>query len=150
MLRLFRLAAIGAALVYFFDRQEGARRRSTARDRVLGFLRSRSREAARAGQGVAAKAYGAKEKLAHRDEEPKEFDDITLANKVRTEIFRDEDAPKGDVNVNVEDGVVYLRGEIQGQEMIEDLVERTRSVQGVQGVENLLHVPGTEAPAKAE
>jgi BON domain len=150
MLRLMRLAAIGAALMYFFDRQEGARRRNMARDRILAFFRSRGREAAQAGKAVASEAYGAKEKIAHRKEEPKDFDDNTLANKVRTEIFRPEDAPKGDVNVNVEDGVVYLRGEVEKPELIEDLVERAKAVQGVQGVENLLHVPGTEAPAKAE
>jgi osmotically-inducible protein OsmY len=150
MLRFLRLAAIGAALVYFFDPQEGARRRNMARDRALAFFRSRAREAAGAGQAVAREASDTKKKIEHRQEEPKDFDDNTLANKVRSEIFRPEDAPKGDVNVNVEDGVVYLRGEIEQQELIEDLVDRARSVQGVQGVENLLHVPGTEAPAKAE
>ena len=30
--------------------------------------------------------------------------------------------------------------------MIRDLEERTRSIHGVQEVENLLHVPGAEAP----
>ena len=149
MLRLMRLAAIGAALMYFFDRQEGARRRNMARDRILAFFRSRGREAARAGQGVAAEAYGAKEKIAHRKEEPKDFDDNTLANKVRTEIFRPEDAPKGDVNVNVEDGVVYLRGEVE-EDMIKDLEKATRKVSGVKGVENLLHPPGAPAPTAPE
>ncbi len=145
MLRLLRLTAIGAALMYFFDPQDGARRRNMARDRVLAFFRRRGREAARAGRAVSAEAYGVKEKVAHREEAPKEFDDATLANKVRTELFRPADAPKGDVNVNVEDGVVYLRGELERPELIEDLVERARAVQGVQGVENLLHLPGTTA-----
>ena len=150
MLRLLRLAAIGAALMYFFDPQDGARRRNMARDRVLAFFRGRAKAAAGAAQTVAREASDAKKKVEHRKEEPKDFDDNTLANKVRSEIFRPEDTPKGDVNVNVEDGVVYLRGEVEKQELIEDLVDRARSVQGVQGVENLLHVPGTEAPAKAE
>jgi hypothetical protein len=30
--------------------------------------------------------------------------------------------------------------------LISELEERVRKVQGVQGVENLLHVPGTPAP----
>ena len=150
MLRLLRLAAIGAALMYFFDSQEGARRRAMARDRVLAFFRRRARDAEKAGSSVAAEAYGVKQKVAHRKEEPKDFDDATLANKVKTEIFRPEDAPKGDVNVNVEDGVVYLRGEVQKPELIDDLVQRARKVQGVQSVENLLHLPGTEAPTKVD
>jgi hypothetical protein len=33
--------------------------------------------------------------------------------------------------------------------MIGDLEEKTRNVQGVRDVENLLHVPGQEAPTKA-
>ena len=43
-------------------------------------------------------------------------------------------------------GVVQLRGEVESQELIDDLVARARSVQGVVRVENLLHVPGTPAP----
>jgi osmotically-inducible protein OsmY len=148
--RKLRLAAVGAALMYFFDPQDGRRRRNMARDRVLAFFRERGRQAARAGRAVSTEAYGAKQKVTHLKEEPKEFDDATLANKVRTEIFRPADAPKGDVNINVEDGVVYLRGEVERPELIDDLVDRARNVQGVQGVENLLHLPGTEAPAKAE
>jgi osmotically-inducible protein OsmY len=77
---------------------------------------------------------------------PKEYDDVTLAHKVETELFRDADVPKGQINVNAQDGVVQLRGEIPDQEMIDDLVERTRNIQGVRDVENLLHPPGVEAP----
>jgi osmotically-inducible protein OsmY len=58
--------------------------------------------------------------------------------------------PKGQVNVNVEDGVVYLRGELDQLDLIEDLAAQARKVQGVLAVENLLHVPGQEAPAKPE
>jgi osmotically-inducible protein OsmY len=65
---------------------------------------------------------------------------------VETEIFRDPDVPKGQINVQVNDGVVELRGEVPRPEMIEELVERTRKVPEVRGVENLLHLPGTPAP----
>ena len=138
--------ALGALLAYFFDPQNGKRRRNMLVDRTGGFLRSGRRQAEQAGRAVAAEAYGVKEKVTHLQEEPKEFDDATLANKVRTEIFRAADAPKGDVSVNVQDGVVQLRGEVEQPELIEDLVEQTRKIQGVREVENLLHVPGTEAP----
>jgi len=72
--------------------------------------------------------------------------DETLKSKVESEIFRDAEAPKGQVNVNAQFGVVQLRGEVESQELIDDLVARARSVQGVVRVENLLHVPGTPAP----
>jgi osmotically-inducible protein OsmY len=147
-MRFLRFAAIGAALVYFLDPQQGARRRSMARDRFLAFFRRRGREAARFGRAASSEAYGLKQKATHLREEPKEFDDQTLKAKVESEVFRPADAPKGDVNVNVEDGVVYLRGEVERPELINDLESRVRSVQGVRDVENLLHVPGTEAPSR--
>ena len=77
---------------------------------------------------------------------PKEYDDATLAHKVETVLFRDSDVPKGGININAQDGIVQLRGEVPDVGMIDDLVERTRSVQGVRDVENLLHLPGTPAP----
>jgi osmotically-inducible protein OsmY len=138
--------ALGAVLAYFFDPQNGKRRRHQAVDRTAGFFRSRARESARVGRGVAAEAYGVSQKAQHLREEPKEFDDATLANKVRSEALRGDDFPAGGINVNVQDGVVQLRGEVQQPELINELVDRVRSVQGVRDVENLLHLPGTEAP----
>lgn len=72
--------------------------------------------------------------------------DRTLADKVSTEIFRREDAPKGSVNVSAVDGIVYLRGEVPTAEEIGRLVNDTLSVTGVLRVENMLHTPGTATP----
>jgi osmotically-inducible protein OsmY len=138
--------ALGALLAYFFDPNSGTRRRHTLRDRTAGFFRSGGRQVARAGRGVAAEAYGVSQKVQHLKEEPKAFDDATLANKIRSEVFRDPDVPKGQINVSVQDGVAQLRGQVPRPELIDDLVEQTRKVQGVREVENLLHLPGTEAP----
>jgi osmotically-inducible protein OsmY len=139
-------AALGALLAYFFDPQNGRRRRHEFVDRTAARLRSGKRQADRTGRHVAAEAYGVTQKVTHLKEEPKDFDDATLADKVRSEVFRDPDVPKGDINVNVQEGVVQLRGELEQPELIEDLVQRTRKVVGVRDVENLLHTPGTEAP----
>jgi osmotically-inducible protein OsmY len=144
---LFALGgALGALLAYFFDPNSGTRRRHTLRDRTAGLFRSGARQAARTGRGVAAEAYGVSQKVQHLKEEPKDFDDATLADKVRSEVFRGPEVPKGQVNVNVQDGVVQLRGEVPRPELIDELVEQTRKVQGVREVENLLHLPGTKAP----
>lgn len=72
--------------------------------------------------------------------------DETLKSKVESEIFRDAEAPKGQVSVNAQHGVVQLRGEVESQQLIDDLVSRARSVHGVVDVENLLHTPGSPAP----
>jgi osmotically-inducible protein OsmY len=135
--------ALGALIAYFFDPQNGKRRRHGTYDRTTAFVRRRGGRAARA---VTSQAYGLSQKAQHLREEPKEFDDATLANKVRSEAFRGGEVPSGDVSVNVQRGVVQLRGEVQRPDLISTLVERTRKVQGVVDVENLLHTPGSEAP----
>jgi osmotically-inducible protein OsmY len=145
---LFGLAgAIGAALAYFFDPDNGRRRRKIAIDKAGKYLRQAGQQA----QGAATQAQGLKEKATHlKEQEKPQPDDVTLARKVESEIFRDAGVPKGQINVNVEDGVVYLRGEIGQPDLIKDLESQARTVQGVRGVENLLHAPGQEAPAKPE
>jgi osmotically-inducible protein OsmY len=77
-----------------------------------------------------------------------EVDDKTLAHKVETEIFRAPDAPKGDVSVDVQHGVAHLRGEVADEQWITRLGHDAEKVEGVKGVENLLHRPGTPAPER--
>lgn len=144
---LFALGGVvGALLAYFFDPQNGKGRRAMTRDRTAGFVRSTGRQATRTGRGVAAEAYGLSQKAQHLHEQPKDFDDATLADKIRSQVLRDPALPKGQINVNVQGGVVQLRGEVSKPELIEELVDQTRKVQGVRDVENLLHLPGTKAP----
>ena len=146
MRRFFFAGAIGAALAYFFDPANGNRRRKE----LLKRSAKKARQAGQQAQGVGAQATGLKQKAMHLKEQDKpQPDDVTLARKVETEIFRDADVPKGQINVNAEDGVVYLRGEVE-PDLAEELAGKARKVQGVLGVENLLHVVGEEAPAKPE
>jgi osmotically-inducible protein OsmY len=128
-----RYAALGAALAYFFDPQNGrARRKDTIKRIVRLSQRQRGRLTARATQ--------------LREGPKAQPDDVTLARQVESEIFGDADVPKGQINVNAEEGKVVLRGEVESAEMIEELVSKARKVQGVQEVENLLHMPGQAAP----
>jgi len=119
-----RYAALGAALAYFFDPQNGRARRKETIKRIVQ-LSQRQRGRLTAGA---------------------QPDDVTLARQVESEIFGDADLPKGQINVNAEEGKVVLRGEVESAEMIEELVSKARKVQGVQEVENLLHTPGQAAP----
>lgn len=147
MTKRLRFTALGAALVYFFDPENGKRRRKVTADRLAGFLRRQSRKTG----GLTQKAYALKQKATHLREEPKpQPDDVTLAHKVESEIFRDADVAKGKININAEDGKVVLRGEVDSPELIEELVGKARKVQGVQDVESLLRTPGQETPTTAE
>jgi len=76
------------------------------------------------------------------------LNDPALARKVESEIFREGDVPKGDISVNAEYGVIYLRGQISDPDGMEELVKRARAVDGVRAVENLTHLPSETAPSK--
>jgi osmotically-inducible protein OsmY len=133
-------AAVSAALTYFFDPQNGKRRRKMLSDRAAGFFRRSGRRAERAGRAVASEASGLKQKATHlREQDKPQPDDVTLARKVETELFRPDDVPKGAISVNVNDGVVELRGELPDQAQIDQLGDTARRISGVKDVRNLLH-----------
>jgi osmotically-inducible protein OsmY len=97
----------------------------------------------RAGRGVLSFATGQAKALANRNPEPKrDMDDNTLKGKVETELFRDESIPKGQINVQVVDGVVQLRGEVKRPEVKKSLEAQARAIPEVREVDNLLHLPG--------
>ena len=43
-------------------------------------------------------------------------------------------------------GIAHLRGEVADDEWADRLAAEARNVDGIKGVENLLHEPGTPAP----
>jgi osmotically-inducible protein OsmY len=82
---------------------------------------------------------------AGREPAEERLNDPALARKVESEVFRDDALPKGSISVNAEYGVIYFRGEVPSQELMEELTKRARSVDGVRAVENLTHLPGEPA-----
>jgi len=134
--------AAGLAAGYFLDPDSGKRRRHIARDRALGLIRRGAdrtqREAEYRANQVEGKVEAAKSKTG--PEKPA-ANDQALAERVKSEIFQPADAPKDSVNINVENGVVYLRGEVKRPNQIKKLVKEAGAVDGVRGVENLLHTP---------
>jgi len=140
---LIAIVGTGAA-AYFLDPDSGKRRRQLAQDRAAAFFRQRARGAERATRAATSYAEGYKEraKAAAREEQPP-GDDITLKNKIETELFREPDAPKGSVNIDVADGVVTLRGEVGRPEQVRELEDKARNIAGTRDVNNLLHTPGT-------
>jgi osmotically-inducible protein OsmY len=150
-------ATIGALLVaggigalaeyFFFDRQHGVRRRHILRDRARAALRRRSRDAVRRAKYLEGVAEGVAYKAAHAvpgvgaHKEPP--DDVTLSQKVESIAFRKAGVPKGQVSVNADNAVIYLRGHLESDEQIEELVRETRAIEGVREVNNLLHTHPT-------
>jgi osmotically-inducible protein OsmY len=141
MLKILIGAAIGAAAAWFLDPNDGTRRRNVLRDKTMKYARRGKEEAARkatyAGETVKGKATAVAPGTG-REPAGERLNDPALKAKVESVIFRDPDSPKGQVSVNVEDGVVYLRGELDDEAKIEGLREAAARVEGVRGVESLL------------
>jgi osmotically-inducible protein OsmY len=138
------LLTTGAAAGAFASRLD-RRRRNMARDKAGSTLHHATDRATRTAKYAAGVAKGAAHEVTAPLHRGGDVDDVTLARKVETEIFRPADAPKGKVNVSAVDGVVELRGEVD-HGTAQKLVTAARAVDGVRDVVNLLHPPGTPAP----
>jgi osmotically-inducible protein OsmY len=139
-------AVAGAGAMYAFDRRLGRRRRRQARDRLRALARRGWRGSMRLERRAQSRLYGRVMSATHRHERPKHYDDVTLAHKVASQLYRDPLVPKGRLNIDACEGVVTLRGMVDDAQTIERIVDRVRGVEGVRGVQSLLHVPGAPAP----
>jgi osmotically-inducible protein OsmY len=139
----------GALAMYFLDPDKGRTRRALVQDKITKFRTRGSRTVEQASRSVSEQAYGVERKVASaRQEETPPANDQTLAAKIESEVLGKAEYPKGSINVNVENGVVYLRGEVPSQDTKSAIEQDVRKVTGVVGVENLLHLPGEPAPTK--
>jgi osmotically-inducible protein OsmY len=139
---------LGALLQYFFDRGAGRRRRNTLRDRIRSKLRRGERRAVTRARRAESRAVGiVRRTLNARHAAKPPADDVALAHHVESELFRRAGVPKGPIDVNAEDGTVFLRGVLERPEDIANLEAVAKRISGVRHVENLLHLPGTRAPA---
>ena len=151
MRKLLFGALISAAARWFLDPERGSDRRSQLRDKAMMFGRQAKEGATgTVSQVTSTMKSGGPSAVEDPYRDSSVSNDPALQAKVESEIFRDADAPKGQVSVNTESGVVYLRGQLDSRDQIESLAEAAGRVEGVRGVENLLHTPGEPAPAKDE
>jgi gas vesicle protein len=140
----------GAVAAYFFDPDRGRGRRTKTRDQLFGKARALGRKTERAGRAIEAEADGAYLRITHQEEQTpaEDYDDVTLARKVESELFTSDDFPKGSININVVDRVAELRGEVRTPDDIKSIEQRVRDIHGVRDVHNFLHLPKTPAPNK--
>jgi len=148
--KTFLLGGGSAALMYFFDPQSGRSRRARFQDRIGALVRQGARRAETRRAYQAGRAQGAEARAAGAGSGAVPENDPALVAKVESEVFQGTDFPKGRININAENGVVVLRGELDSQDQIDGFERAVRNVMGVVEVENLLHLPGQAPPHKRE
>lgn len=142
----------GAALMYLFDPDRGRRRRHITRDKFASMFRRSGTRVTKLSKYAAGHAYGLSQQISHKfTPHTNEYvDDITLARKVESILFREPGVQKGRINISAVNGVVELRGEVDRIEQIHEFEAEVRKIAGVRDVTNLLHLPHTPAPNKQE
>jgi hypothetical protein len=143
-------AIAGAVAAYFFDPQQGRARREQFIDWSGARLRRGWRALNRLGSRAASNGAAFPQRMVRLRSGPRPADDLTLRDRVESEVFRNADLPKGQINIDVESAVVTIRGQVDNAFQIASVEKAVLKVPGVAGVENLLHVDGTPAPNKAQ
>jgi hypothetical protein len=142
-------AATGAAAAMLLDPARGRARRARLADQTMATVRRIGRRGDQLGRRVAGAAEGKISALrASSEAMPRPIDDATVTDRVMSEVFGDPAIPTGTVNLNVERGVVVLRGEIADDALRHQLVDRVERIEGVWSVRDLLHLPGEAAPTR--
>jgi osmotically-inducible protein OsmY len=136
----------GYAFSYYLDPEAGRRRRAQLRDRAGKASRRTARATARLARRAGSELGGQVARLLHP--RPSEVDDLTLLDRVESALFGEPEIPKGAISLEVRDRVVVLRGELPPVE-IDRVHEAVLRIPGVEGVDDLFHLPGTPAPNKA-
>lgn len=141
-------AGLGAVAAMLLDPARGRTRRARLVDQSAAVLRRAGREVQRETRRVGAAVEGrmAAIRAAGEHDGADPGNDATIADRVQSELFADPSIPKGDLNVNVEHGIVVLRGEVPDDAMRRQLIERAQRIDGVWSVRDLMHLPGETAP----
>jgi hypothetical protein len=135
-------AAAGALLAFMLDPQMGRTRRAVTGDRVAGGVRRVGRWSARRARYAASTAEGLGRRIGSSagSERQAPLDEVALAHKVESILFRDPDIEKGSINVNAEHDAVFLRGTVTDRSRAQDIQRRVEAIDGVGTVVNLLRV----------
>jgi osmotically-inducible protein OsmY len=137
---------IGAALGVLFAPATGRRSRALLRDKLArgaGTAGDVSEAVARRAADLSNRAQGAAHDYiaAHSSDAGDVGDDVTIADRVRTELGRlEKEFGLERINVDSCDGVVTLRGPVGEQEIADALAAAAEKVMGVREVKNELAV----------
>ncbi|HUY99555.1 MAG TPA: BON domain-containing protein [Thermomicrobiaceae bacterium] len=144
--------AVGAGAMFVFDPRSGRRRRALARDQAARLGSSVdelvTESLPKKAEYLSGVARGTRHRLAgaqDRDEVPDE--DRFITDRVMSIVFRDPGIPKGDLNVNTVERVVYLHGHVDDPSVATEVERRVRGVEGVRDVVNVINRPKVDPSA---
>jgi osmotically-inducible protein OsmY len=141
-------ALVGAGGAYFLDPQLGRGRRTRAIDMAGARFRRIEHEIGRKRRYLEGRVEGVTHVLDLDADEPRDMDDRTVVDRIRSEVDAVRRA-EGKVLVDAVDGIVTLRGQVDASDA--EAIERgVRGVPGVKGVRDLLHTPDRPAPNKQQ
>lgn len=140
-------AVAGALVVYLFDPRQGRGRRTILGGRIAAAGRRGSRSLGRVTRHAGSTLASTRARLSSTSgDDEGSVDDATITDRVESQVFRDQDLPKGELNIDTVDGVVMIRGQVERPDVMNEIVARTRRVDGVRDVRNLMRPPGKPVP----
>jgi len=142
--------AVGALAAFLLDPLLGRTRRARLADQAAASGRDALEGAERLGRRMASDFEGRVQAARYGTEGYDATNDVTLARKVESELLGRPDVPKGSVIVSVEQGRVVLRGRVDRPELRDDLTRLVLATDGVDEVENLVHLPGESSETTEE
>ena len=133
-------AIVGSVIAYLFDPEAGRGRRARLLDQAAATAR-RARDRAgtlsrHGGNVIDGKIHEATSSL----DAGVSTDDVTVADRIRSEVLGRRDLEAGGLLVDVSDGVAHLRGRFDDAERLERVIDLTAKVRGVREVDNLVEV----------
>ena len=137
--RIVGIGAAAAAAMYLLDPDRGRSRRAKLSDQAAALAR-KAEEKGRAQAEYQRAWYRACPDLTEPFRPEPEFDDETLRQKVKSEAIGRWDGPKNDVEVDVDNGVVTLKGNVDA-ENVDGLIRLVKGVPGVASINDQLSVP---------
>lgn len=126
-------AILGATAMYIFDAQQGRRRRSLARAKMIRGLHMLGREARRQARDISNRGFGQVAELRSSLRDRSGVDDAVLVDRVRAQLGHVVAHP-GSLEITARDGCVIVSGPVLRSEIdrVCDRLNKTRGVRDFQ------------------
>lgn len=100
-----------------------------------------SEQAAHRGNQFSGIRHAASQAAGFSDNPEPPDNERYLTHKIETEVFRNPDIPKGDINIEAVNGVVTVRGTVRDRRVMQKVLREVENVDGVREVVNYMKTP---------